>query len=96
MTMTKDLGKLLVTIDNAVVTVFGDDACITHIIPSPKYSVDGTLLDITISVFKDKFLQETYDEKMRIFDELVYNPLFHSERILSKVNITFKELLFYG
>ena len=92
MTMTKDLGKLLITIDNAVMTVFNDDACITHIVPSPQYSDEGIILDITISVFKDKFSKEVYDTKMRIFDELVYNPLFHSEHILSKVNIVFKEL----
>lgn len=92
MTTTKDLGKLLITIDNATTTVFLDDAYITDIVPSSKYSDEGTLLDITISVLRDKFTDEVYDLKMHIFDELVYNPLFHSERILSKVNITFKEL----
>lgn len=92
MTMTGDLGSLLVTINNATTTVFGEDACITHLIPSPKYNDEGVLLDITIAIFKDRYESEEYETRMRIFDELVYNPLFHSEDILSKVDITFKEL----
>lgn len=92
MTMTKDLGKLLVTIDNAVMTVWQDDACITHLIPSPTYDEDGVLLDVTISVLKSKYSDEDHKRLMEIFDNLVYNPIFHSERILSKVNIIFKEL----
>ena len=92
MTMTKDLGNLLITIDNAVMTVFNDDACITHIIPSPKYSDEGIILDITISILRDRMTDELYETRMRIFDELVYNPLFHSSHILSKVDITIKEL----
>ena len=90
--MTKDLGKLLISIDNAVMTVFGDDAYITHLIPSPEYSNDGTILDITVSVLRDRFKDDEYKAKMEIFDELVYNPLFHSEHILCKVNIVIKEL----
>ncbi len=90
--MTRDLGKLLISIDNAVMTVFGDDAHITHLIPSPKYSNDGTILDITISVLRDKFKDDEYRDKMEIFDNLVYNPLFNPDSILSKVNITIKEL----
>ena len=92
MTMTKDLGKLLVTIDNAVMTVWQDDACITHLIPSPTYDEDGVLLDVTISVLKGKYSDEDHKRLMEIFDNLVYNPIFHSEHILSKVNIIFKEL----
>ena len=92
MTMTKDLGQLLVTIDNAVTTVWQDDAYITHLIPSPTYDDDGVLLDITISVLKDKHTNAEHQVLMEIFDNLVYNPIFHSERILSKVNITFKEV----
>jgi len=92
MTMTRDLGKLLISIDNAVMTVFGDDAHITHLIPSPEYSNDGTILDITISVLRDRFKDDEYKDKMEIFDNLVYNPLFNSDSILSKVNITIKEL----
>ena len=92
MTMTKDLGKLLVTIDNAVMTVWQDDACITHLIPSPTYDEDGILLDVTISVLKSKYSDEDHKRLMEIFDNLVYNPIFHSEHILSKVNIIFKEL----
>ncbi len=92
MTMTKDLGKLLVTIDNAVMTVWQDDACITHLIPSPTYDEDGVLLDVTISVLKSKYSDEDHKRLMEIFDNLVYNPIFHSEHILSKVNIIFKEL----
>ena len=92
MTMTKDLGKLLVTIDNAVMTVWQDDACITHLIPSPTYHEDGVILDVTISVLKSKYNDEDHKRLMEIFDNLVYNPIFHSEHILSKVNIIFKEL----
>ena len=92
MTMTKDLGKLLITIDNAVMTVWQDDACITHLIPSPTYDNDGVLLDITISVFRSKYTDEEHTRLMELFDNLVYNPIFHSERTLSKVNISFMEL----
>ena len=44
------VGALLIALDNATLTVFGDDAFITHIIPSPRYKDDGTILDITISI----------------------------------------------
>lgn len=90
--MTRDIGLLLVAIDNATTTVFGDDACITHLIPSPKYHDESILLDVTISVFRDRYNDEEYETKMRIFDELVYNPVFVPENALSKVDITFKEL----
>lgn len=92
MTMTGDIGRLLITIDNAVTTVWQDDACITHLIPSPTYDDDGVLLDVTISIFKNKYNKDDYKYLMEIFDNLVYNPVFHSEHTLSKVNITFKEL----
>ena len=90
--MTRDIGLLLVAIDNATTTVFGDDACITHLIPSPRYHDEGILLDVTVSVFRDRYNDEEYETKMRIFDELVYNPVFVPENALSKVDITFKEL----
>lgn len=92
MTMTRDLGALLISIDNAVMTVFGDDACITHIIPSPDYDDNGTLLNITISVLSNRYDKEVYERKMNIFDELVYEPIFNSASALSKVDIFFKEI----
>lgn len=90
--MTRDLGKLLIAIDNAVTTVFHDNACITHLIPSPSYKDEGILLDITISVLEDRYDESDYDALMEIFDNLIYNPLFHSESILSKVNIVIKDV----
>lgn len=92
MTMTKDLGLLLITIDNAVVTVFQDDAFITHVVPSPSYHDDGTLLDITVSIRADKFAKDNLEQRLEIFDNLIYNPVFHSDHILSKVNIAIKEI----
>lgn len=92
MTMTRDLGKLLVSIDNAVVTVFGDDAFITHLIPSPNYKDEGVILDITISVLKDRYTPEVLEQKLEVFDNLVYNPIFNSDHILTKVDIAIKEL----
>ncbi len=92
MTLTRDIGALLISIDNATTTVFGDDAHITHIIPSPKYHDEGIILDITISIFRDRFSDEEYEIKMNIFDELVYNPIFNSENALLHVDIVFKEL----
>lgn len=90
--MTGDLGKLLVCIDNAVVTVFGDDAYVTHIVPSSEYKDKGILLDITISVFQDRYDYESYKIKREIFDSIVYNPIFNSDHILTKVNIGWCEL----
>jgi hypothetical protein len=89
--MTGKIGSLLVTIDNAVTTVFNDNACVTHIIPSPKYEEDGTILDITVEVLKFKYSEKEYNARINLFDELVYNPLFHSEHTLSKVNIVVVE-----
>lgn len=92
MSMTREIGKLLIAIDNAVMTVFGDDAFITHLVPSPRYDEAGTLLDVTISVMKDKISDEDYDIKMSIFDELIYNSVFNYTNALLKVDIHFKEL----
>lgn len=92
MSMTRDIGELLIALDNATLTVFGDDAFITHIIPSPTYEEDGVILDITISVLRDGFSNEEYETKLGIFDELIYNPVFHFKEALLKVNFTFKEL----
>ena len=92
MSMTRQIGELLVALDNATLTVFGDKAYITHIIPSPRYEDNGTLLDITISIMRDKLTDEEYDIKLGIFDELIYNPVFNYADALLKVNITFKEV----
>lgn len=92
MSLTREIGALLIALDNATQTVFGDDAFITHIIPSPRYKDDGTILDITISVMRDKIADEDYDIKIGIFDELIYNPVFDYSNALLKVNITFKDV----
>lgn len=92
MSLTREIGNLLIALDNAVLTVFNDDAFITHIIPSPRYSDDGTILDITISIMKDKMTEEEYNTKLGIFDELIYNPIFDYSNALLKVNIVFKEV----
>lgn len=92
MSMTGDIGKLLVALDNAVLTVFGDDAFITHLVPSPQYEEDGTILDVTITVNNRNISGDEYDIKMGIFDELIYNSVFHYENALLKVNISFREL----
>ena len=90
--MTRDLGLLLIGIDNAVTTVFGDDAHITHLVPSLNYYDDGILLNITISVFRNRYDDTIFATKMDIFNQLVYNPVFHSDKILSKIDIEFMEL----
>lgn len=90
--MTRDLGYLLVSIDNAVTTVFGDDACITHLIPSPNYENEGVILDVTISILKDRYTEDILKQKLEIFDNLVYNPIFNSNHILTKVDIVIKEI----
>lgn len=92
MSLTREIGALLIALDNATLTVFGDDASITHIIPSPHYKDDGTILDITISIIRDKIDDEDYDTKIGIFDELIYNPVFNYSNALLKVDITFKEV----
>jgi len=92
MSMTRKIGELLIALDNATLTVFGDDAFITHIVPSPHYEECGTLLDITISIVRDKLSDEEYDIKMGIFDELIYNSVFNYSEALLKVDFTFKEV----
>ena len=92
MSLTREIGNLLIALDNAVLTVFGDNAFITHIIPSPRYKDDGTILDITISIMRDKIKDDEYYTKMEIFDELIYNPVFDYSNALLKVNIVFKEV----
>lgn len=91
MSLTKELGNLLITLDNALTTVFGDNACVTHLIPSPKYKDDDTILDITVTILKSKYDEEEYKQRMEIFDNIVYNPLWNSDYILAKVPITINE-----
>ena len=92
MTMTSEIGKLLIALDNATTTVWGDDACITHIIPSPKYKETGVLLDITISVFKHKYSDYDYEIKTDIWNSLIYDSVFNYANALLKVDIHFKEM----
>ena len=92
MSLTREIGDLLIALDNATLTVFGDDAFITHIIPSPRYKDDGTILDITISIMRDKIDDEDYDTKIGIFDELMYNQVCNYSNALLKVNFSFKEV----
>ena len=92
MSLTREIGDLLIALDNATLTVFGDDASITHIIPSHRYKDDGTILDITISIMRDKIDGEDYDTKIGILDELIYKPVFNYSNALLKVNLTFKEV----
>ena len=92
MVTAKKLGLLLVSIDNATTTVFGDIACVTIIKPSSEYEKDGVILDITVSVLKYKYSDEDYTKLLEIFDNLIYNPLFNSDYTLSRVNIQMEEL----
>ena len=82
-----ELGRLLISIANATETVFGDNAHVTHVVPSPWYDDLGILLDITVTVLEDRYDDEKLDNLMQVFDNLIYNPLFNSNYILSKVNI---------
>lgn len=82
-----ELGKLLISIYNATMTVWGDNAHVTHVVPSPDYGAYGTILNVTISVIKDRYTDEEYKGLMEIFDQLVYNPLINSDWILTKVDI---------
>ena len=82
-----ELGHLLVTISNATATVFGDNAHVTHVVPSPDYDAYGTILNITVSVMKKHYTDEEYNQRLKIFDELVYNPVINSDWILTKVDI---------
>lgn len=87
MSLIKELGKLLITLENASTTVFGDDACITHLVPSAEYEDNGTILDITVAIIRSKYNEEEYKTKMDIFNNIIYNPIWNSDRVLSKVNI---------
>lgn len=84
--LCEDLGKFLVTISNACVTVFGDDAMVTHIVPSPRYEKEGIILDITIK-YRDWVDKDKIEYKLKILDELIYNPVLTPEYIMAKVNI---------
>ena len=82
-----ELGTLLTSISNATNTVFGDNALVTHVVHSPWYDSMGIILDITVTVLEDRYEEEELEKLVRIFDNLVYNPLFNSDFILSKVKI---------
>ena len=92
MSMTRKIGELLVALDNATTTVFGDDAFITHLVPSPRYNESGVLLDVTISVMVNKMSPDDYSIKLGIFDDLIYNSVFNYSDALSKVDIHMKEV----
>ena len=92
MSTIKNLGNLLITIDEALSTLFGDNAHVTQIIPSRDFDNDGTLLDLTITILKNRYDNEKeYNFRRKMLDELIYNPLMHSDWILTKVNISFVE-----
>lgn len=82
-----ELGTLLTTISNATATVFGDNAHVTHVIPSPNYDTYGTILDITVSIMKKNYDDDEYKARLEIFDNLIYNPVINSDWILTKVDI---------
>lgn len=84
--LCEDLGKFLVTISNACVTVFGDDAMVTHVVPSPRYEKEGIILDITIK-YRDWVDKDKIESKLKILDDLIYNPVLTPEYIMTKVNI---------
>lgn len=84
--LCEDLGKFLVTISNACVTVFGDDAMVTHIVPSPRHEKEGIILDITIK-YRDWVDKDKIESKLKILDDLIYNPVLTPEYIMTKVNI---------
>ena len=82
-----ELGKLLISISNATNTVFGDNAYVTHVVPSPWYDDMGIILDITVTILEDKYDDDKLNDLLDIFNNLIYNPLFNTDFILSKVNI---------
>ena len=84
--LCEDLGKFLVTISNACVTVFGNDAMVTHVVPSPRYEKEGIILDITIK-YRDWVDKDKIESKLKILDDLIYNPVLTPEYIMTKVNI---------
>ena len=81
------------TIDEAVVTLFGDNALVTHVVPSPKYDDERIILDVTIEILKSRYIDdvEGYSFRRKMLDELIYNPAMHSEFVLSKVDIVVLE-----
>lgn len=93
MTLCRDLGNLLMTIDEAVVTLFGDNALVTHVVPSPRYDKEDIILDITIEILKNRYDEDEdgYIFRRKMLDELIYNPAMHSSFVLSKVNIVVLE-----
>ena len=84
--LCEDLGKFLVTVSNACVTVFGDDAMVTHVVPSPRYEKEDIILDVTIQ-YRDWVDEDKIECKLKILDELIYNPVLTPEYVMSKVNI---------
>lgn len=82
-----ELGKLLISVSNATETVFGDNALVTDVVPSNRYKDSGIILDITVTVLKSRYEPDVLERLLQIFDSLVYEPLFNSDFILSKVNI---------
>ena len=92
MTLCRDLGNLLITIDEGVATLFGDNALVTKIVPSPRYDKEDIILDITIEILKSRYNDdEKYDFRRQMLDELIYNPTMRSDFVLSKVNIVVLE-----
>ena len=84
--LCEDLGKFLVTISNACVTVFGNDAMVTHVVPSPRYEKEGIILDITIK-YRDWVDKDKIESKLKILDDFIYNTVLTPEYIITKVNI---------
>ena len=82
----EDLGKFLVTILNACVTVFSYDAMVTHVVPSLRYEKEDIILDITIK-YRDWVDKDKIKSKLKILDDLIYNPVLTPEYIMTKVNI---------
>ena len=84
--LCEDLGKFLVTISNACMTVFGDDAMVTHVVPSPRYEKEGIILDVTIK-YRTNTDKENISTRLEILDNLIYNPVLTPNYIISKVNV---------
>lgn len=87
MSMAGKIGKLLTTIDNAIIAMFEDNACVTVVTPSSTYEEDGVLLNIVIEILKFNYSDNEYEVRKNLFDEIIYNPSMFSEYVLSKVNI---------
>lgn len=82
----EDSGKFLVTILNACVTVFGCDTMVTHVVPSPRYEKESIILDIAIK-YGDWVDKDKIKSKLKILDDLIYNPVLTPEYVMTKVNI---------